>query len=506
VSRPVTRREALVALGAGGAALWLAGCGGGGTRTSAGAARDGSTLLSTYADPSGDGLLHVRGGEPLVARTELAPVAARGAVLATLAHLTDAHVLDAQSPARVPFLDRLGPPFGSTFRPQETLTYAVLDGAARAVRALAPDAVIQGGDLVDNAQLNELTAGLALLRGGPVDPDSGTRGYVGVQSASDADPFYYRPDLDAPVHRGLLGAAVRPFVAAGLAAPWYPVLGDHDLLVQGVVPPSPLTEAIAVGDRALYELPVGLSGEVRGVAASDQTPDGLAAPQPIDSLLGQLLAQPSVVTVPADPRRREVSAGEMVSMLRVGSGSGGRTGGPFMNYAFDVGSAVRVIVLDLVRRAGGSGGLAQPGQAAWLAGAVASASRAGRWMLVFSHQPLASSVGGPALLAVLDRSPRVVAAIAGHTHRNRIVPRRSSGAGYWLIETASLVDYPQQSRALRLVETAGGGVALDTWMLDHVPSRLGDISRSLAFIDVHGGRPQGFAGGALDRNVVLYRG
>ena len=66
----------------------------------------------------------------LVARTELGPGRATDGVLATLAHVTDAHVLDASSPARVTFLDRLGAPFESTFRPQETLTAQVLAGAA----------------------------------------------------------------------------------------------------------------------------------------------------------------------------------------------------------------------------------------------------------------------------------------------------------------------------------------------------------------------------------------
>jgi hypothetical protein len=44
-------------------------------------------------------------------------------------------------------------------------------------------------------------------------------------------------------------------------------------------------------------------------------------------------------------------------------------------------------------------------------------------------------------------------------------------------------------------------------MLDHVgDGALGGISRQLSYIDAQGGRPQGFAGSARDRNVILYRG
>jgi hypothetical protein len=123
-------------------------------------------------------------------------------------------------------------------------------------------------------------------------------------------------------------------------------------------------------------------------------------------------------------------------------------------------------------------------------------------VLVFSHQPLASSSGGDLVLALLDRHPRVLAAISGHTYR-----RPGPGGGYWLISTASLIDYPQQARALRVCATDAGAV-LQTWMLDHVPGGvwgLGDLSRELAYLDAQGGRPQGFAGAPLDRNVTLYR-
>ena len=74
------------------------------------------------ADPDGDGILARAPGEPLRDRTDLAPAARPGARSRRSRSLTDTHVRDEESPARVPFLDRLGGAFSSTFRPQETLS------------------------------------------------------------------------------------------------------------------------------------------------------------------------------------------------------------------------------------------------------------------------------------------------------------------------------------------------------------------------------------------------
>ena len=353
--------------------------------------------------------------------------------------------------------------------------------------------------------------------------------YYGVQLASDPDPFYYRPDLDAPQHPGLLSRAARPFVSPGAGAPTYPVLGDHDILVAGEIRPTDQTRALAVGDEALWEPPAGLTVPPGTSLTAGGSPDGPPLPGLVNGFLAQALAGPKV-RVPADPSRREMDPGEVVSRLRPGAGEvvgplrpgvgevasslrpgAGEVVGPLrpgvgesLDYVVDFGSEIRLIVLDLARRGGGSGGLVRPAQPAWLASQLAGAGQ--RWVIAVSHQPLDSSEGGDQLLALLDQHPRVIAALSGHTHRNLIEPRSNAAGGYWLISTASLIDYPQQARALRIVTTAGGGVAIQTWMLDHVePGDLGQISRQLAYLDAQGGRPKGFAGGPLDRNVTLYR-
>jgi 3',5'-cyclic AMP phosphodiesterase CpdA len=498
-ARRITRRQALAEALAGAGALAIAGCG-----TSGGGhpAVTGSTLGSTWVDPLGVGMLQVGPGEPLMARTELGSTAKAIGLIATLAHVADAHVLDASSPARVTFLDRLGPPFQSTFRPHETLTAQVLAGMARSVRALGPDAVIQGGDLIDNAQSNELVHALAALRGGAVSPGSGAYGYYGVQLPSNPDPFYYRPDLDAPRHPGLLHRAVRPFRSVGVPGSVYPVLGDHDILVAGEVAPTSETRSLAVGDKALWEPPSGLAAPPANELTTTGSTDGPPRPELVSRFLAEALAGPTV-GVPTDPRRRQLGAGEAVTRLATPAGSQPAYPGT-LDYTVEVSPELRLIVLDLARRDGGSGGLVRPEQPAWVEAQLAAVKQ--RWVIVVSHQPLPSSTGGEQILALLDRSPRVIAALSGHIHRNLIEPRVTSAGGYWLISTASLIDYPQQARALRVITTRGGGVAIQTWMLDHVfRGDLGTISRGLAYLDAQGGRPQGFAGSRLDRNVTLYR-
>jgi hypothetical protein len=265
---------------------------------------------------------------------------------------------------------------------------------------------------------------------------------------------------------------------------------------------------LALGDQAVWDLPPGLTSAPGLAAAAHNassgigfSPDGPPQPGLVSRFLEVALGGPKVRVRP-DRRRRELDSVEVVQRLRAASGV--RGSGPLLDYGVDVGSRVRLIVLDLARRGGGSGGQVQPGQAGWLAGELAAAGD--RWVLIFTHQPLISSEGGEQILALLDRDRRVIAAISGHVHRHRIVARRTEADGYWLISTASLIDYPQQARALRVIETAGGGVAIESWALDHAfPGTLGTISRQLAYLDAQGGRPQGFAGRSLDRNVTLYR-
>src|SRR5215217_1559269 len=464
----------------------LAGCGG---EDRAAAPAPGSTLDATLTDPDGDGFLEPGPAEPLAERRELGGDGRPGREIARFGQITDAHVRDEESPARVPFLDRLGDPFQPTFRPQEAESAQVLDAAVRALRAERPQAVALTGDIVDNAQANELDLAFTVLRGGRADPSSGAPRYEGVQEARNPDPYYYRPDNDAPRHPGLAAAAQRPFTATGLDVPWYPALGNHDALVQGEVPTTPAIERLATGSQMLTNLD-------RGVRAPT---DEASAPAVVAALLADPDGLPGRTRrVTADPRRRTLPADETVARLRAAAGlpaAGGR-----LDYTFDLGPRVRAIVLDTVNRAGSARGLVLPEQVRWLERRLAEAGD--RHVFVISHNQLESSDGGRPALAAMASAGNVVAAIAGNRHRNAIEPYRPGG--FWLITTGSLADFPQQSRMFCLREAAGGGVVLDTWMVDQDGRRLAGTARQLAYLDAQGGRPQQEAGRAIDRNARLF--
>ncbi len=483
---------------------------------------------------------------------------ARREALACVVHLTDIHVVDAQSPARVEFLDRYGDepttqlPLQAAYRPQETLTAHVAEAMVQRVNAIGGgpvtgrpyDCAVSTGDNIDNAQVNELAWYLTLLDGGPLTPDSGGPGYEGVmdQDALAYDVHYWhpddpRPDADLfkaqhgfPNAPGLLAASVAPFTATGLSVPWYATYGNHDGLVQGNAPANLALTTLATGGAKVITLPAGLS-------PSDLA-DGLASSSPL--ALAALATAPARTVTP-DPARRPASVADWVdahlSSPSVpgppghGLTEGHRDGGPLL-FSFPIAPGVLGISLDTCARGGNADGNLLEDQVSAVTGLLRQASRAhggsDQLVVLFSHHNLATldnPVPDPARLLVprvtaaefearLHEFPNVVLWVNGHSHQNRVTPHpRPGGGGFWEVLTAAHVDWPQQARIVELVDNRDGTLSIFGTLVEHAapaqpagvgPGRVLDLaawSRELSFND-----PQadiGALGGPSDRNVEL---
>ncbi|HWJ10293.1 MAG TPA: TIGR03767 family metallophosphoesterase, partial [Nocardioides sp.] len=428
ISRRDLIRKTIAAGGLAAAATALPGV----IRPSAASAADGSTVQQTFTvgAPGAGGYRPVISvaGEAHSVRAGLGVAAGAGRAregMLAFVQLSDIHIVDAQSPLRLEWTDRLDDPsplpatglFSSSYRPQEMLTGQVADSMVRAINQIANGPVtgkplalaIQTGDNSDNSQLNEVRWNIGVLNGGQVRVDSGNLNkWEGVADSTPLtyDTAYWHPhgnpvgkpvdrpraEYGFPVVPGLLDAARRPFNAEGLNMPWYSVFGNHDGLVQGNFPTSTLQlNLLALGSLKIVSPPLGLNP---AQLFDDLMTDPAAL---LTNLLGGAL-NTVVRTVQPDLNRRLLTRKQVVEQHFAMGGAPFGHGFTATNrqagtayYHFDNG-AFRFVVLDTVNPNGYADGSLDKTQFAWLTGLLDQS--ADKIVMVFSHHT-SDTMGNP---------------------------------------------------------------------------------------------------------------
>jgi len=514
-------------------------------------ATGGTTLTKTIRGTGGKYQKLAYGpGEPYLLREELGVTAQAGrqqrrTTLLYFAQLSDTHVLDAKSPGRVEYVDTI--PGGlSAFRPHEVTTPFVLDAMVRQLNTLRSSEIsgaalafaINTGDTTDNQQFNELRRVIDILDGGPITLRSGGVGYEGVQKGNTLAAYYHpdQPLVDSygqthefPAYPGMLDNAELPFTAAGVGVPWYTLFGNHDGLVQGNLPASPAFDRIATGRVKIIGFPFGPAQ--RDQIARDMLRGDITSWLRLQEWAAAHRESQFVMLVTPDERRRFVPHREWINEhftttgLPVGHGfTQQNVENDIGYYTFDPAPGIHCVVLDTCNTAGGASGNVDDVQFKWLAADLAAHPNA--ITLVFGHHTISSLNNpkprpsdphphlGPELEQLFWGHPGVVAFINGHLHQNLVIAHANPatpGSGFWEINTAAHIDWPEQARLIELFDNGDGTLSIFATIFDHMaapdatslsPMGLAAISRELAFNDPQFPRSLG-SGTPADRNVEL---
>ena len=438
------------------------------------------------------------------------------ATLLSFFTMSDIHICDKESPARAiydgyqypepqipnPGKDNALQPAGnsSCYSGITLYTTHVLDAAVQTINALhqqAPfDFGVALGDACDNNQFNELRWYINVLDGQWITPSSGAH--------RGADTIDYQ----------------KPYQAAGLdkSLKWYQVVGNHDQFWMGSTAMTSHLRQALVGSGVLnfgqiilnpafdyltpdWQATFATRGNYMGVV------DGTTENGTIINA-GPLATPPKVV---ADPKRHSLTISQwMAEFFNTTSQPAGHG---FTQQMIDDGFAcyhfypkadvpIKVIVLDNTDKSGSAFSALDQKRYNWLINELEQGQAADELMIICSHIPVAPygqqsapeawSIWNPycvqpttetELVATLHNYPNLALWIAGHVHRNTITPQPSPynpEYGFWMVETPSLRDFPQQFRRFQIVRNSDNNISTFVLSVDTAAAPLPSMMASPA--------------------------
>jgi len=194
---------------------------------------------------------------------------------------------------------------------------------------------------------------------------------------------------------------------------------------------------------------------------------------------------PTPPQVAANPDRRAIpKTGWISEFFNTASGPAGhgfdKNNLSFPCYAFEPKAAIplKVIVLDDTETddiAGmlGAAGFLDQTRYAWLVNELDKGQAEGKLMIIAAHIPIGqvnlwhpgSNPTEAALITKLHTYPNLIMWLSGHLHRNVVTPLPSTDTarpelGFWMVETSSLRDFPQEFRLFDIVRNSDNTISI----------------------------------------------
>ena len=385
--------------------------------------------------------------------------------------ITDIHITDEESPNQAIVAGYMGGN-SSAYSPVILYTTHVLNAAVQTVNALhrqTPfDFGISLGDVGNSPQYNELRWYIGVLDGGTIEPSSGNHA-----GASDID---YQKSFQAP--------GLDPSI------PWYQTLGNHDHWWLGSYPVTEYLRQCYTNEYVLLMgdlFSEGINSRTTFMGAIDsRTPYGdIMGVGPVTNFIsGGITNAPKVIA--ADPNRYALTKSNWMNQFftttskPVGHGfTQANVTNDFACYSFEPKSnvPVRVIVLDDTQGENNFNehmqGYLDHDRFDWLVGELDRGQAEDKLMIISAHIPVQligyggtnSPITASMLIAKLHTYPNLMLWISGHVHRNAITPQPSPDSahpeyGFWVVETASLRDFPQQFRTFEILRNDDNTVSI----------------------------------------------